>query len=367
MSDLPDFQLLIKPVSGDCNLACQYCFYRRVAGMYPEARAHRMRHDLLERMILAYLGAARHRTALFAWQGGEPLLAGLDFFIDAFGLMVSRGRGGQPVANTVQTNGVLLNREWARLFAAYSVLVGVSLDGPREVHERYRGETFDAVMAGIECLREARVEFNVLTMVTSASASRGAEIYRFLRGEGFRHLQFIPCVEADPQTGRPAPWTVTPDAFGEFLCSVFDAWREEAPGEVSVRLFDAMMEREIAGRSSLCDLDGPCSGYLVVEHNGDIYPCDFFVRPEWRIGNLASDDFDTLFGAPQWRAFCNQRTGNLAACAGCEWLDLCRGGCCKDRLLAGGIANRSYLCAGYRRFFAHARESLAKRAHELRQ
>jgi uncharacterized protein len=367
MTDLPDFQLLIKPVSGDCNLACQYCFYRRVAEMYPETRTHRMPREVLERMVHTYLAAARQRTAVFAWQGGEPLLAGLDFFIDAFGLMTSLGRGGQPVANAVQTNGILIDREWARLFAAYTVLVGVSLDGPREIHEHYRGKTFDAVMAGIERLREARVEFNILSMVTSASASRGAEIYRFLRGQGFTHLQFIPCVEADPETGEPAPWTVPPEAFGDFLCSVFDAWREEAPGAVSVRLFDAMMEREIAGRSRLCELDGPCSAYLVVEHNGDVYPCDFFVRPEWRMGNLLRDDFDALFAAPEWRDFCNQRTANLAACAGCEWLDLCRGGCCKDRLLAGGIASRSYLCAGYRRFFAHAGEHLAKRAHELCQ
>jgi len=354
MSRLQDFQLLIKPVSGDCNLACRYCFYRRTAEMYPESRTHRMPPEVLERMIAAYLAAMRHRSAVFAWQGGEPLLAGLDFFVDAFALMARHGRGGQPVANTVQTNGVLMDRDWARLFAAYRVLVGVSLDGPREIHDHYRGQTFDAVMAGIRHLRDAGVEFNILTMATSDSAARGAEIYRFLRSEGFTHLQFIPCVEGDPQTGQPAPWTVMAEAFGDFLCAVFDAWREEGAGEVSVRLFDAIMEREIVGRSSLCELDGPCSGYLVVEHNGDVYPCDFFVRPEWRMGNLATDDFDALFGRRQWRDFCGQRQANLPACAGCEWRDRCRGGCCKDRLLAGGVTSRSFLCTAYRRFFAHA-------------
>ena len=379
MSRPRDFQLLIKPVSADCNLACRYCFYRRVAGMYPGASAHRMPRDVLEHMVSAYLAACRTTTATFAWQGGEPLLAGLDFFVDAFGLMAAHGRGGQAVANAVQTNGVLINREWARLFVAYSVLVGVSLDGPRHLHEHYRvgpqGAAFDAVMAGIGCLRDARAEFNLLTMITSHSAPHGAEIYRFLRDQGFTYLQFIPCVEADPHTGESAPYTVAPEAFGDFMCALFDAWRADGVGEVSVRLFDAIIERELCGRSSLCQLDGPCSGYLVVEHNGDVYPCDFFVRPEWRLGNLVRDDFDALFagsgaqspdraGAARWRDFCAQRAANAPACAECEWLDLCRGGCCKDRLLAGGIDRRTYLCAGHRRFFSHAVDDLRRLARE---
>lgn len=368
MSRPRNFQLLIKPVSADCNLGCRYCFYRRVAGMYPDSGAHRMPAEVLERMIGHYLGATRYSPAVFAWQGGEPLLAGLDFYVDAFGLMTRHGRGGQDVSNAVQTNGVLIDREWARLFAAYSVLVGVSLDGPREIHDHYRtgpgGGTFDAVMVGIRHLREARAEFNILTMITPHSAPRGAEIYRFLRGEGFRHLQFIPCVEADPRTGEPAAYTVSPLAFGDFMSAVFDAWRTDGSDEVSVRLFDAMMEREVRGRSSLCELDGPCSGYVVVEHNGDVYPCDFFVRPEWRMGNLMRDDFDALFASSQWRDFGAQREANAGACVGCEWLDLCRGGCNKDRLLAGGVEHRTYLCEGYRRFFAHAGEELRRLARE---
>jgi len=330
-----------------------------------------MSPEVLERIVSTYLAACRSTTATFTWQGGEPLLAGLDFYIDAFGLMSRHGRGGQSVANAVQTNATLIDHDWARLFAAYSVLVGVSLDGPPHIHDHYRlhsGEsTFDAVMAGIEHLRQARVEFNVLTMITSASAPQGREIYSFLRNEGFTHLQFIPCVEADPRTGRPAEWTVSPEAFGDFLCAVFDAWREDGAGEVSVRLFDAIMEREICGRSNLCELDGPCSGYLVVEHNGDVYPCDFFVGPEWRLGNIAQDDFDTIFANPRWDDFCTQRTGNSRACGECEWLDLCRGGCCKDRLLAGGMSARTYLCEGYRRFLAHAVPELRRRARDLAQ
>jgi uncharacterized protein len=369
MSRLRHFQLLIKPVSADCNLSCRYCFYRRVGGMYPQAPRHRMPPEVLERLVSAYLRECRTSTATFTWQGGEPLLAGLDFYVDAFGLMARLGRGGQPVANAVQTNATLIDREWARLFAAYSVLVGVSLDGPPHIHDHYRSRsdesTFDAVMAGIEHLRQARVEFNVLTMITSASAPHGPEIYRFLRDEGFAHLQFIPCVEADPRTGQPAEWTVSPEAFGNFLCAVFDAWREEAADAVSIRLFDAIMEREICGRGSLCELDGPCSGYLVVEHNGDVYPCDFFVRPEWRLGNVMHDSFDEVFSNDRWDAFGAQRQACLAACGGCEWLELCRGGCGKDRLLAGGVHQRTYLCEGYRRFFAHAVPELLCRARDL--
>jgi uncharacterized protein len=368
-----DFQLLVKPVSADCNLACRYCFYRRVGAMYPASPGRRMARDVLEHMIRTYLAAARGGAATFAWQGGEPLLAGLDFFVDAFGLMARHGRGGQPVANAVQTNGVLLDREWARLFRAYNVLVGVSLDGPRHIHDHYRtgaaGGSFDAVMAGIGHLRGAGVEFNLLTLVTAASAPHGAEIYRFLRHRGFTYLQFIPCVEADAGGGRAAEYAVPPAGYGDFLCAVFDAWREDGAGEVSVRLFDAIMEREIRGRASLCELDGPCSGYLVVEHNGDVYPCDFFVRPQWRLGNLMRDDFDALFATARWRDFGAQRAANAAACAGCEWLDLCRGGCCKDRLPATAgdtrpMERRSYLCESYRRFFDHAAAELCRLARE---
>jgi uncharacterized protein len=364
-----DFQLLIKPVSADCNLACDYCFYRRTLGQYPEPR-HRMSPETLERMISLALAAGRGGTTVFCWQGGEPMLAGLDFYRRAVALMQQHGRDRQPVGNALQTNGVLLDHEWARMCADYRMLVGVSLDGPREIHDRWRthaagGGSFDAVMRGIGHLRAAGAEFNILTMVTTTSAPHADLIYRFLRERGFAHLQFIPCVETDPDTGQLTEHTPTPEAYGDFLCAIFDAWRAEgAPAAVSIRLFDSIMQHALAGHSGSCDIGGHCGAYLVVEYNGDVYPCDFFVFPEWRLGNIGEQSFADMRAHPRWRQFIAQRAANAAACAGCPWLDLCRGGCTKDRLPAGGAAMRSYLCRGYQRFFEHAAEELRAIAHE---
>jgi uncharacterized protein len=365
---MADLQLLIKPVSADCNLVCNYCFYRRTLDYYPEPR-HRMSSQTLERMIRLALAAGYPDPTVFAWQGGEPLLAGIDFYRQALRLMNRHGRDQQPVGNALQTNGVLLDHEWARLCADYQILVGVSLDGPREIHDRWRtnaagGGTFDAVMRAIGHLRTAGVEFNLLTMITTASAPQGELIYRFLREQGFAHLQFIPCVEVDPETGKPTEHSPTPEAFGEFLCAVFDAWRQEGTAGVSVRLFDAIMQHSLTGSSGSCDIGGNCGCYYVVEYSGDLYPCDFFVAPEWRLGNLDDLSFEAIPGLPRWQEFIAQRDANAATCADCRWYDLCRGCCCKDRLAAGGMEMRSYLCRGYQRFFEHAAEPLRALARD---
>ncbi|KPJ63418.1 hypothetical protein AMK68_03925 [candidate division KD3-62 bacterium DG_56] len=365
---MADFQLLIKPVSADCNLVCDYCFYRRTLAQYPEPR-HRMSPETLERMISLALAAGYPDTTVFAWQGGEPTLAGIDFYRQALRLMNRHGRDRQPVGNALQTNGVLLDHEWARLCADYSILVGVSLDGPREIHDRWRttaagGGSFDTVMRGIGHLRAAGAEFNILTMVTATSAPHGELIYRFLREHGFAHLQFIPCVEVNPQTGGPTEHTPPPEAYGEFMCAVFDAWRREAASGVSVRLFDAMMRHALTGESGLCELGAGCGSYYVVEYNGDVYPCDFFVAPEWHLGNLHEQSFDEIRQTARWQQFVAQRDGNAAACGDCRWFDLCRGGCSKDRLPAGGAQMRSYLCRSHQRFFEHAAEALREIAQQ---
>jgi len=359
--------LLVKPVSADCNLSCPYCFYRRAGALYPGTARRLMSQDTLERMISLALAAAYPEQAVFCWQGGEPTLAGVDFYRQAFRLMERHGRDGQPVANGLQTNGLLLDAEWARLCAQYQVLVGVSLDGPPDLHDHYRrhagGGSFQQVMAGIAHLQAAGVEFNILTLVTAASAGRAAEIYAFLRNQGFRYLQFIPCVEAPGD--QPAPYTIPAPAYGDFLCQLFDAWRQDGPGLVSVRLFDALLARQLTGRSGLCILDGECSGYLVVEHNGDVFPCDFFVTKQWRLGNLHQSDLAALRRRPRWRQFHALRQANRAACGDCRWRPLCRGGCPKDRLAAGGAAARDYLCQAHQQFFAHALPEITRLAQRL--
>jgi len=330
-----------------------------------------MTRETLERLVCCALEAAYPDLAVFCWQGGEPTLAGIEFYREAFRLMQLHGRAGQPVSNALQTNGLLLDAEWARMCAEYRVLVGVSLDGPRDLHDYYRHGSagrgsYEDVMRGIGHLRARHAEFNILTLVTAASAGRAAEIYQFMRDQGFRFLQFIPCVEGDESGGR-APYTISAEAFGDFLCDLFEAWRQDGPGVVSVRLFDALLERELTGESGLCVLDGECSGYLLVEHNGDVYPCDFFVSEQWRLGNLHQSGLDALRRCEQWYAFRAMREANRAACAGCKWWSLCRGGCPKDRLLAGGVSARSFLCEAHRRFFAHALPEIARLAERLRR
>lgn len=341
-----------------------------MGGLYPGAGAHRTSRDTLERMVSMTLEAAYPDLAVFCWQGGEPTLAGVDFYREAFRLMQAHGRARQPVANSLQTNGVLLNAEWARLCAQYQMLVGVSLDGPRDLHDFYRRAaagrgSYDDVMRGIGHLKAAGAEFNILTLVTPASARRASETYRFFRDQGFRFLQFIPCVEADT-AGDPAPYTISSQAYGDFLCELFDAWREDGFGVVSIRLFDALLERELTGKSGLCVLDGNCGEYLVVEHNGDVYPCDFFVAQEWRLGNVHERELSAFRQSDRWKKFIALREASAAACEGCEWWALCRGGCPKDRVLAGGPSARTYLCEGQKHFFAHAMPEIRSLAERLR-
>jgi uncharacterized protein len=330
-----------------------------------------MTRETLERMIAGALEAAYPDLAVFCWQGGEPTLAGIEFFREAFRLMRLHGTAGQPVANSLQTNAVLLDAEWAQLCAEYRVLVGVSLDGPRDLHDHYRRNSggrgsYDDVMRGIAHLRGAGVEFNILALVTAASAGRAAQIYRFFRDQGLRYLQFIPCVEAD-EKGQAAGYTISPSAYGDFLCELFDAWRQDGRAAISIRLFDALIERELVGNSGLCVLDGKCGDYLVVEHNGDIYPCDFFVAEEWRLGSLDQSDFASLWGCEGRERFLAVREASAEACAGCEWWSLCRGGCPKDRMLAGGPRARTFVCEAHKKFFAHAMPGITSIAGCLRR
>ncbi len=363
---MPHLQLLVKPVSADCNMGCSYCFYRRVSAIYPGPATHRMSAQALEQMISWALRAAGRDATTFCWQGGEPTLAGPHFYREAFQLMRLHGRAGQPVSNLLQTNGLLLDREWAELCRQYRVLVGVSLDGPPDLHDHFRhyqgGGSHARVLEGLHHLAERGVEYNILTLVTSESVGRAGEIYRYLREQGFHFLQFIPCVEVDAE-GRPAPWTVPAEAYGDFLCEVFDAWRPEGPAACSVRLFDSLLQWHLTGSTGLCTLDAGCGGYTVVEHTGDLYPCDFFVDRQWRLGHVAQPERDKTVAA----RFAGLRAANLAACGDCEWLALCRGGCPKDRVTAGGFDRRDYLCEGHRRFFAHAMPALAEMAAEIRR
>jgi len=362
-------QLLIKPAGPDCNAACVYCFYRRVGDMH-DPGPHRMSDQVLQAVIRRYL-RLRLPQSVFCWQGGEPTLMGLDFFRRAVSLMQRFGRGGQAVSNAFQTNGLLIDRDWCVFFRRYRFLVGLSLDGPAPFHDRYRvrggrGTHADAMRA-LGLMREMGVEFNVLCVVNDVTARRAREIYSYFRDLGVRHMQFIPCLETDPRTRRPEPFSVSPEAFGDFLCELFDAWYPESRECISIRLFDGLLRRELYGSADLCYLDGRCGDCPVIEYNGDVYPCDFFVQPAWKLGNVVATPLEKVVARTRARRFRAARTRLPEACGDCEYMDLCRGGCLKDReRISGGFGVPTYFCASYRRLFAHAADSLRELAGELR-
>lgn len=362
------FSLLIKPASADCNLRCRYCFYLDRAALYPETRRHRMPSAVLERMVRSFLQTPQP-SHTFAWQGGEPTLMGLPFYREATALQASLGAPGTVVANGFQTNGVLLDDDWAALFAEYRFLVGVSLDGPAPLHDRFRRDrsgrgTHARVLEGIAALRRRRVEYNILTLVSQANVTRPETVYDYLCEQDVRFHQYIECVELDAH-GALQPFAVTAAQWGEFLCRLFDHWFRHDTHRVSVRLFDTILAQLVDGVCNTCASGTSCDTYLVVEHNGDVYPCDFFVRPELRLGNLLEDEWEALQASDRYCAFAAAKTRWDAACAACPWLRFCHGDCPKNR---GGSPERlSLLCEGWRRFYAHALPRLEELAQEVRR
>ena len=361
------FSLLIKPASADCNLRCTYCFYRDRALLYPESSRHRMPPEVLEHMIRSYL-ATDQAQHVFGWQGGEPTLMGEDFFQAVTGLQQKYGRKGACVANGLQTNATLVTDAMARHFARYRFLLGVSLDGPPAIHDRYRcgdggAGSYEAVMRGVECLRRHGVEFNILVLVSQANVRRAREIYRFLTRSGFMFHQYIPCVESAPD-GSPLPYSINGEEWGLFLCELFDEWAGGDVRRVSIRLFDAILSRFVEGRATVCHMANDCRQYFVVEHNGDVYPCDFFVERDLKLGNILADDWDALQASPVYEEFGRRKARWPAVCSACAWVGLCAGDCPKHRL-PGKEAALSRLCAGWQRFYAHAVPRLRPLADEI--
>lgn len=349
------FSLLVKPASADCNLRCEYCFYLDRCALYPDSKVHRMSGDALEAMVASYMRTDQPQYA-FGWQGGEPTLMGVDFFRRVVDLQQRYGRDGASVANGLQTNGVLLDDEFAAHLARYNFLVGVSLDGPEELHNRFRRNTAGRgshadVLRGIECLERHRVEYNALVLVSQANVRHGAEVYRYLRDRGILFHQYIPCVEFDEQ-GIRMPFAISGDEWGEFMCGIFDEWVKQDVRRVSVRLFDSLIGRMAEGVPNVCHMSSNCRQYLVVEHNGDVYPCDFFVEENLRLGNVRTHSWEALQSSPLYSSFGARKTEWNPACGTCEFLQYCLGDCMKHR--NEGSRTPSWLCSGWKRFFAHS-------------
>ena len=363
------FQLLIKPVGADCNLACEYCFYKRAAALYPGETGRPMPDDVLEQMTSSYL-QLRFDTSIFSWQGGEPTLAGLDFFRKVAELQKRYGAEGQNIGNAFQTNAVLIDDEWAKFLAEHDFLVGVSLDGPPEIHDRYRrthtgSGSAEKVLAAIEHLKRHAASFNILTLVTQANVDQARSVYRWLVAQGFRYLKFIPCLERDAEGDR-AEYAIKPGQYGKFLCEVFDEWCDNGFPHISVRTFDSMVNYYVTGVPAVCIFSESCDAYILVERNGDVYPCDFFVFPEWKLGNVMDKDIDRFIVCGLKQKFAKQKSDLCKGCERCEWKLMCWGGCMKDRLFPRhDYGAPSYFCAAYRNFFEHTNAQFKQIAQNL--
>lgn len=357
----PSFHVLAKPSGAICNLDCGYCYYLDKSDLYPGPPA-RMSEEVLESFVRQYIEAQRAPEVVFAWQGGEPTLMGLDFYRRAVELQREHLPRGMRLLNTIQTNGVLVDDPWASFFAANEFLVGISIDGPAPLHDAFRpdkggGATFERTMHGLERLRACGVEFNVLAAVHAANAARPLETYRFLRDEaGARFIQFLPIVEKSAAGGKAGGRSVGARAFGAFLSAVFDEWVTRDVGRVFVQAFDTALASWAGVRPGLCVFEATCGAALVLEHNGDLYSCDHFVDREHLLGNILRTPLRSLVGSDRQRRFGRAKEESLPSfCRRCPVLFACRGGCPKDRIIEtpDGERGLNYLCEGYRMFFEH--------------
>ena len=366
----PRFHVMAKPTGAICNLGCSYCFFLDKEALYPGS-GFRMSDDVLERYVRQLIESHRSDTVTFAWQGGEPTLMGLGFFRRALELQELHRRPGMTIENTIQTNGTRLDDEWGSFLAEHGFLVGISLDGPRELHDGYRVDkggkgTHENVMRGLRLLQAHGVEYNVLTTVNRLNGDFPLEVYRFLRDEvGADWMQFIPVVERLDESARPDPMngtqaserSVRPEQFGTFLTTIFDEWVRRDVGRVFVQTFEAALRNFYgAAGSGLCVFDETCGRGLALEHNGDLFSCDHFVEPEHRLGNIRQLPMLDLVGSAQQNDFGLAKRDTLPRmCRECDVRFACHGECPKNRFLTtpDGEPGLNYLCAGYMAFFRH--------------
>ncbi len=374
------FHVMAKPTGSACNLCCAYCFFLKREELYPGSN-FRMSDQIHEAYIRQLLEAHHVPEVTVAWQGGEPTLMGLDFFRRTVALQDRFRKPGTCIENTFQTNGVLLDEEWCRFFRERDFLVGLSLDGPKELHDVYRRDkggqgTFDRVLRGARLLQEHKVRFNILCTVNSRNSDHPLEVYRFFRDElGAHYLQFIPIVERDNDTGYQEGNEVTnrsvrPEQFGNFFIEIFDEWVRRDVGETFVLNFDGALAGWLGMAGSVCIFGPTCGLGVALEHNGDLYCCDHFVEPRCYLGNILETPLLALVASEKQRQFGLDKRDTLPRyCRQCEFLNICNGECPKNRFVEtpDGEPGLNYLCAGYKAFFRHADGSMRIMADLLRR
>ncbi len=355
--------VLIKPAGPDCNMACTYCFYLEKSELFTESKIHRMTDEILEETVKQVLSQGE-RDVSFGWQGGEPTLMGLPFFRKAVEFQQRYGHG-QSVGNGLQTNGLLIDQDWAKFLSEYKFLIGLSIDGPEHIHNRYRRmrngkESWPRVVEKAKLLLDAGVATNALTVVNDYSVDYPEEIYNFHKSIGLNYMQFIPCLEVDPaDSSRVTPFSAPPDKYGEFLCRVFDLWLDDIEGltaSTSVRFFDSLFHIYVGLPAPECTLLKECGVYVVIEHNGDVFACDFFVDPEWKLGNIMSNRLIDMLNSAKQNRFGQLKASLPDDCKNCPWLYACRGGCTKDRIHNPSNRRLNHFCRSYKVFFSYAEE-----------
>lgn len=387
------FHVMAKPTGSRCNIDCNYCFYLHKEQLLEQDRHSGMSDEVLETFIRQYIDSQDGEQVVFSWQGGEPTLMGLEYFEKIVALQRKYQKPGQRIENDLQTNGILLNDNWARFLRQHHFLVGISIDGPAELHDRYRvtrsgKPTFEKVMAGVAALKRHQVPFNALVTVNRTNARFPLEVYRFLTRElGATYIQFNPCVEpvdfkhtapqfwrddTIPLTGsrraRPGDldsivtdWSVDPDDWGRFLIAVFEEWVNNDLGRVQVNLFETAVAQTMGMSAQICITSEFCGKGLAIEKNGDIFSCDHYVYPEYKLGNVQSTKLAHMAFSERQKAFGLGKRDTLpAACKRCPYLKLCYGECPKNRIVRSeeGELGMNYLCPGIKAFFAYAQPML---------
>lgn len=366
--------VLIKPSGPDCNLNCTYCFYLEKAELFAEQRTHRMNDKILEETIRQVMQQSGQAVSI-GWQGGEPTLMGLEFFEKAIQFEQKYGHS-QQVGNGLQTNGLLLNREWAKFLKKYEWLVGLSLDGPEFIHNHFRLDqggkgTHSRVEANAKMLLEEGVAVNAMCCVTSHSVKYPEELYNYFKSIGLTYMQFIPIVETDKNDpGKAADFSVSAVDYGHFLNKLFDLWLadfENGQPTTSIRHFESVFYNYVGLDSPECTMMKECGPYVVIEHNGNVYSCDFFVEPKWKLGNVQHDRLINMLNSKKQTVFGQAKAVLPRECRQCRWLTKCYGGCTKDRIKDPQDHRKPRFCASYKLFFAHADDVLSNMALQWQQ
>ena len=359
-----EFQIFAKPVGPRCNLNCHYCYYLEKVDLYPGKESIRMPGNILEEYIIQHITASTEPVINFSWHGGEPILAGLDYFKKVVELQRKHQPSGKRIVNGIQTNGTLLDDEWCRFFTQQGFIVGISIDGPKKFHDRYRltrdgKSSFEQTINGYKLLQQHGVLCEILCVVNAHNVHHPLEVYRFFKQLNAKYITFLPLVEnmSDSANGV-SECTVPSEVFGQYLCSIFDEWLTHDIGQVKVQIFEEAARTAFGQEHTLCIFKKTCGGVPVVEHNGDFYSCDHFVDERHHLGNIREIPLTELLDSKEQKAFGQAKLNTLPRyCLECEVRDMCNGECPKNRFMKAPDGERglNYLCAGYKKFFNHCR------------